>query len=63
MDGHASFTLSSLSLLYRYVNVESILTAEHVLSRMFMPSLTLPELLYILGFDLHTVYLTLVDPT
>jgi hypothetical protein len=34
MDGHASLTSTSLSLLYRYVNVETILTADEVLSRM-----------------------------
>jgi hypothetical protein len=63
MDGHASFTLSSLSLLYRYVNVKSIFTAEHVLTRMFTPSQLCHELLYILGFELYTVSMTLVDPT
>jgi hypothetical protein len=41
MDVHNKLTLTSLSLLYRLVNVVfmcTILTAEHVLSRLFTPS-------------------------
>jgi hypothetical protein len=38
MDGHDSYSLTSLSLLYRFVNVFYVRTlffsAEHVLSRM-----------------------------
>jgi hypothetical protein len=38
MDGHASLTLTFLLLFYRYVNVESIFTAEQILSCMVTPS-------------------------
>jgi hypothetical protein len=42
MDGHDSYTLTSLSLLYLFVNIlyvrTLVFTAEHVLSRMVSPS-------------------------
>jgi hypothetical protein len=42
MDGHDSLTLTSLSILLRYVNVlymwTLFFTAEHVLFRMVTPS-------------------------
>jgi hypothetical protein len=67
MDGHDSYTLTSLSLLYRFVNVLYVRTLFlllntfcHAWSRL----VTLcHELLYILGFDLYTVSMTLVDAT
>jgi hypothetical protein len=65
MDGHTSLNLTSLSLLYRLVNVLYIWTLFlllntfcHTWSRL----VTLcHELLYNLGFDLNTVSMTLVD--
>jgi hypothetical protein len=65
MDGHISLTLTSLSLLYRLVNVLYIWTLFlllntfcHAWSRL----VTLcQELLYIFSFDLYTVSMTLVD--
>jgi hypothetical protein len=40
-----------------------LFTAEHVLSRMVTHSPALSELLYIIGFDLYAVSMTLVDAT
>jgi hypothetical protein len=62
-----SLTLTSKLLLYRFVNVLYIWTLFlllntycHVCSRL----VTLcHELLYILGFDLYTVPMTIVDAT
>jgi hypothetical protein len=67
MDDHASLTLTSLSLYYRFVNVLYIWrlfvllnTFCHAWSRL----VTLcHELLYVLGFDLYTVSMTLVYAT
>jgi hypothetical protein len=67
MDVHASLTLTSLSLIYRFDNVLYIWTLFllfkpfcHAWSRL----VTLcHELLYIPGFDLYTVSMTLVDAT
>jgi len=67
IDGHASLSLTPLSLFYRLVNVLYIWTLFlllntfcHACSRL----VTLcQELLYILGFDLYTVCMTLVDAT
>jgi hypothetical protein len=64
MDGHASLTLSSLSLLYRFVNVLYIWsllllnTFCHAWSLLFT---NCHELLYIFGFDQYTVSMTLID--
>jgi hypothetical protein len=65
MDGNASSPLTSLSLLYRFVNVLYVWnlilllnTFCHARSRLVM---LCRELLYILGFDLHTVCMTLFD--
>jgi hypothetical protein len=65
MDGHASLSLTSLSLLYRFVNDLYVWTLFlllntfcHEWSRLVTHS---QRLLYILGFDLHTVSMTLVD--
>jgi hypothetical protein len=67
MDGHASLTLTSLSLLYRFVNVLYIWTLFlllnsfcHAWSRLVT---VCHELLYIISFDLYTVSMTLVDAT
>jgi hypothetical protein len=65
IDGHAPLTLTSLSLLYRLVNVLDLRTLFlllntfcHAWSRL----VTLcHELLYVHGFDLYTVSMTLVD--
>jgi hypothetical protein len=66
MDGHDPLTSTSLSL-YRFVNVLYIWTLFlllntycHVWSRLVT---ICHELLYILGFDLYTVSMTLVDVT
>jgi len=67
MDGHASLSLTSLSLLYRFVNVLYIWTLFLLLNTFcheWSRLVTLcHELLYILGFDLYTVSMTLVDAT
>jgi hypothetical protein len=67
MDGHDSLTLTSLPLLYPYVNVLYMPTLFlllkafcHALSRLIA---LCHELLYILGLDLYTVSMTLVDAT
>jgi hypothetical protein len=40
MDGHISLNLISLSQLYLYsLHLDSIFTAEHVLTRMVTPSI------------------------
>jgi hypothetical protein len=67
IDVHASLTLTSLSLLYSFVNVLNIWglfvllnTFCHAWSRI----VTLcHELLLILRFDVYTVCMTLVDAT
>jgi hypothetical protein len=67
MDGHASLTLISLSLLYRFANVLYIWTLLLLLNTYcYAWSLLVTlchELLYILGFELYTVSMTLVDAT
>jgi hypothetical protein len=67
MDGHASLTLTSLSLLYRLVYVLYIWTLFSLLNTFCHAwSRLVPlchELLYILNFDLYTVSMTLVDAT
>jgi hypothetical protein len=67
MDGHASLSLTSLSLLYRFVNVLYIWTLFLLLNTScyeWSRIITLcHELLYILGFDLYSVSMTLVDAT
>jgi hypothetical protein len=63
MDFHNSLNLTSLttlSLRYYSLHLESIFTAEQVLTRKDMPS---KELLYIINFDLYTVSKTLLDAT
>jgi hypothetical protein len=67
IDGHAPLTLTSLSLLYHFVNVLYMWnlyllqnTFCHALSHLVM---LCHELLYILGFDLYTVCMTLVNAT
>jgi hypothetical protein len=67
MDGHDSLTVTSLSLLLRYVN-DLYMWTLFLLLNTFCYSwsriVTLcHELLYILGFDLYTVSVTLVDAT
>jgi hypothetical protein len=65
MDGHASLSMSSLSLLYRIVNVLYIWTLFLLLNTFCHEWSRLEtlcqELLYILGFDLYTVSMTVVD--
>jgi hypothetical protein len=62
MDDHDSYTLISLSLLYRYVkyplHADSIFTAEHVLSRMVSPSHALSLITLYSRFDVYTVSMT-----
>jgi hypothetical protein len=67
LEGHDSLSLTSLSLLYRYDNVfymRSLFlllnTIYHAWSRLVK---LCHELLYILGFDLYTVSMALVDTT
>jgi hypothetical protein len=67
MDVHASLTLASLSLLYRFDNVLYIWTLFlllntfcHAWSRLVT---FCHELLYNPGFDMCTVSMTLVDAT
>jgi hypothetical protein len=67
MDSDASLTLTSLSLLYRFVNVPYMWTLFLLLNtccqaRSRLVSLC-HELLYILGFELYTLSRTLVDAT
>jgi hypothetical protein len=67
MDGHASLTLTSLSLLYRFVNVLYSWTLFLLLNTFYHAWSRLVtlchELLYIHGFDLYTVSMSLVDST
>jgi hypothetical protein len=67
MDGHASLSLTSLSVLYRIVNVLYIWTQFLLLNTFchgWSRLVTLcHELPYILGFDLYTVCMNLVDVT
>jgi hypothetical protein len=66
MDGHDPLTLTSLSL-YRFVNVLYLRSLFLLLSTFCQASSRLVrlchELLYILGFDLYTVCIILVDAT
>jgi hypothetical protein len=57
------FALSSLSLLYLYVNVESIFTNDQLCHTLPRQVTLIHELLYILGFDLYTVSMTIVEAT
>jgi hypothetical protein len=67
MDDHTFLTLTSLSLLYRLVNVLYIWTLYLLLNTFCNASSRLvtlcQDLLYIRGFDLYTVCMTLVDGT
>jgi hypothetical protein len=67
MDGYDSITLTSLSLIYRLVNVLYVRTLIFLLNASCHEWSHLvthcPELLYILGFDLYTFSMTLVDAT
>jgi hypothetical protein len=65
MDGHNSFNLTSLSLLYRFVNIRYIWTLVllmntycHEWSRLVTLCNELP---CIFGFDLYTVSMILFD--
>jgi hypothetical protein len=67
MDSHDSLTLTSLSLLYRFVNVLYIWsqflllnTICHIWSRLVTLCHELP---YILGFDMFSLSMTLDDAT
>jgi hypothetical protein len=67
MDVHTWLTLTTLSLLHRLVNVLYIWTLFLLLNTFchaYSRLVTLcHELLYILGFDLYTLCMTLVDAT
>jgi hypothetical protein len=67
MDGHDPLTLTSLSLLYRFVNVLYFWTLFLLLNtyyNVWSRLVTLcDELLFILGMDLYTVSMLLVDAT
>jgi predicted tellurium resistance membrane protein TerC len=67
MDGHDSLTLTSLSLLYRYVNVLYMRTLFLVLQRFchaWSRLITIcHKLIYIIGYDLYTVSMSLVNVT
>jgi hypothetical protein len=62
IDGHDTITLTSLSPLYRFVNVLNIWSLFLLLNtfcQAWSRIVTLcHELLYILGFDLYTVPMT-----
>jgi hypothetical protein len=64
MDVHDSLTLTSLSLLSLFVNVAYVRTLYLLLNtfRLALPILVrlCHQLLYILGFDLYTLSVTLV---
>jgi hypothetical protein len=63
MDGHASLSLTPLSLISLRscsLHLDPLFTAEHVLSRMVS---LCHELFNNLGFDLYTVSMTLVGST
>jgi hypothetical protein len=66
MDCHDPLTLTSLSL-YRFVHVLYLRALFLLLNTFCQASSRLVslcnELLYILGFDLYTVCITLVDAT
>jgi hypothetical protein len=67
IDDHASITLTSLSLFHRFVYVLYIRTLFLLLNASCCACLRqvtlLYELLYILGFEMYTVSMTLVDAT
>jgi hypothetical protein len=67
MDGHDSLNLTSLSLLYRFDNVLYVRTLLLLLNTFCYAWLRLVplchELLYIHGFVLYNVSMTLVDAT
>jgi hypothetical protein len=67
MDGHNSLSLTSLSLLYRFVNVLYIWTLYLLLNTFWQERSRLVrlcnELLYIISFDLYTLSMTLLDAT
>jgi hypothetical protein len=67
MDGHDSYTLTSLSLLYRFVYILHVRTLFLVLNTFIHAWYRLytlcQDLLYILGFDLYTVSMNLIDAT
>jgi hypothetical protein len=54
------FSVTIISLGYCYIHLDSIFTAEHVLHAWSRLVTFCHELLYILGFDLYTVCMTLV---
>jgi hypothetical protein len=67
MDGHASLPLTSLSILYRFLNVFYMWTLFLLLNTVCHARSRLVtlchELLYILGFDMYTCSMTVVDAT
>jgi hypothetical protein len=67
MDSHTSLTLISLSLIYRLVTVLylwSLFLLLNTFCHAWSRLVTLcQELLYILGFDMYTVSMTLVHAT
>jgi hypothetical protein len=64
MHGHASLNLTSLSLLYRFVNVLCISTLFLLLNTFCHEWSRLVKLCHeLLGFDLYTVSVILVDAT
>jgi hypothetical protein len=67
IDRHTSLSFTSLSLLYRFVNVLYIKSLYLLLNTFCCAWLRLVplsyELLYILGFDMYTDSMTLVDAT
>jgi hypothetical protein len=67
MDGHDSLTLTFLSLRYLFVNVLYVRTLFLLLHTFCQawPRLVMHshELLYILGFELYTVCMTLDEAT
>jgi hypothetical protein len=66
MDGHNSLNFKSLSLVCLFVNILyiwTIITAEHVLTRMITTNNAFYELVYIINFDLYTVSMILFVTT
>jgi hypothetical protein len=65
MDGRDWLTLASRSLLYRYVNVlymRTVFLVLQIFCHAWSPVVTLShELIYILGYDMYTVSVTLVN--
>jgi hypothetical protein len=65
MDGHNSLNVTSLSLLYRFVNIRQIWTLlllQNTFWHEWTRVVTLcNELLYIISFDLYTVSKTFFD--